>query len=257
MQYNNLTTLEKQELQEALQAFGLKTKEQTIYLSLLNTGSTTITPLARKTGLPVTTVQSIMPKLQKTGIINTTKRKSRHVYTASEPKVFKEILKRQLYEIGEVIPLIKKLQKDENSNAKIEVYYRERVTDIFHEALKSKEKIIYEIISAKEFQNLIGEKFHFSRRRIKNKINLKSLRIEAEEIKKYSKKTHLRELREAKFLPREMDFKSSIMFWDNTVAFFSTKSEGLAWTVTSPIIKEMMLQFFEMFWSVGRRMETK
>ena len=257
MQYNKITTLEKQEIGEALQAFGLKTKEQNIYLALLNIGSSTITPLARKTELPVTTVQSIMPKLQKIGIINTTKRKSRHVYTASEPKVFKEILKRQLYEIGEVIPLIKKLQQDENSNAKIEVYYRERVTDIFHEALKSKEKLIYEIVSAKEFQNLIGEKFHFSRRRIKNKINLKSLRVESEEIKKYSKKTHAREFREAKFLPREMNFKSSIMFWDNTVAFFSTKSEGLAWTVTSPIIKDMMLQMFEMLWSVGRRMETE
>ena len=85
---------------------------------------------------------------------------------------------------------------------------------------------------------------------------MKSLRVESEEIKKYNKDTHEAELREAKFLPREMTFQSSIMFWDNTVAFFSTKDEGIAWIVESASIKDMIEQMFEMMWSVSRRMET-
>ncbi len=136
------------------------------------------------------------------------------------------------------------------------VYFRERATDIFHEALGTKDKLVYEIISAQDFQAMIGEKFHFTRRRIAAKINLKSLRVEAHEIKKYSAAAHRRELREAKFLPREFAFRSSVMFWDDTVAFFTPKNEGIAWTVQSPAIRTMFSELFEMLWSVSRRMET-
>jgi len=42
-------------------------------------------------------------------------------------------------------------------------------------------------------------------------VRLKSLRVEAREIKKYNKRIHERELREAKFLPAEMNFRGLIM----------------------------------------------
>jgi hypothetical protein len=112
------------------------------------------------------------------------------------------------------------------------------------------------VVAAKDFQEILGEKFHFTKRRMQAGIYLRSLRVESQEIKKYNKKIHDKELREAKFLPREMDFKSSIMIWDNYVAFFSAKNEGLAFVVESNSISLMMTQMLEMFWSVSRRMET-
>lgn len=251
-----LTQLQQQEIGEVLSQFGLNEKDQKVYLVLLQLGQTTLTPLARAVDLKTTTVQSVVKRLVDRGLVSASKRGSRHVYKANDPLVLKKILERQVEEMKTIIPFLQTLKEEPSVSPKIRVYYRDRINDIFMQGLESKNKLIYEIVSAKDFQKVIGEKLHFTRRRLKHGVRLKSLRVEEHEIKKYSKKTHERELREAKFLPRELTFRSSMMFWDDTVAFVSTKDEGIAWTVESKVLREMFQQLFDLLWSVSRRMET-
>jgi sugar-specific transcriptional regulator TrmB len=256
MNFESLSKTEQQEIVENLEQFGLGEKEYKIYLALLKFDKTTISPISKMVNLPLTTVQSVLIRLEKKGLVSVSSRKTRHVYEVKDPIIFKKLLERQLQEIDSVIPLLKKLKSETGSGAKIQIYQNERMTDIFHQALKVKNKQIFEIVSAKDFQNVLGEKFHFTKRRVQAGLSLKSLRVEKWEIKKYNKKIHEKELREAKFLPQELTFRASIMFWDDTVAFFSSKEDSLAWTVKSAVISEMMKQLFEMLWSISRRMET-
>ena len=179
--------LEQKEIAEILSEFGLTAKEQQVYSTLLRQGKSQLVPLSRAANIGVTTLQSILVRLFERGLIQVTKRKSRNVYEAYDPSVFKKILQE----------------------------------------------------------------------RLENGIRLKSLRVEAQEIKKYSRATDMRELREAKFLPRDMNFRATILFWDNTVAFFGAKDEGLAWIVESASIREMIGQLFNLLWSVSRPMETQ
>lgn len=253
---NKLSILELKEITDVLSQFGLNEKEQKVYLFLLANNKSTLTPISRTVELPVTTVQSVLGKMVKRGIVGTTTRRSRSVYEAYDPKMMKEILEREIHEISEVLPLLKKLKNSPGSKTKVKIFYEERMTDIFHEALDCQEKKIYEIVSAHELQLILGEKFHFTRRRTKKNISLKSLRVEKREIKKYNQVIHKNELREAKFLPTEFSFDSSIMFWDNKVAIFSSKKENLAIIMESDSISLMLRQFFDMLWSVSRRMET-
>lgn len=256
MEQFSLTSSQQKEIAEVLRRFGLNESDQATYLSLLPQGSATLSPIARAAGLPVTTVQSALGRLVDLGIVRMTKKKSRHAYDALDPVMLRRILERQTEEVAGVIPLLQKMRTDSGAVPAIRVYYRERVADIFHQALASKGKLVHEIVSASDLQEVLGEKFHFTRRRVKGGIRLKSLRVEAREIKKYSRSAHVRELREAKFLPREMTFRCSIMFWDDTVAFFAPREEGLAWTVRSVSTCETFAQLFELLWSVGRKMET-
>lgn len=239
-----------------LSRFGLREKEQAVYLALLPLGRTTLTPIARAAALPVTTVQSIMTRLTEAGLVSTAKRKSRLLYEADDPIVLRRLLERQAEEAAGVVPFLQKLRTEEGGLAKIKVYERERMTDIFHQALACKSKLVYEIVSARDIQDILGEKFHFTRRRLKHGVHLRSLRVEKREIKRYSADTHVRELREAKFLPAEMTFRCNFMFWDETVAFFTTKDEGLAWVVQSKAMAETMRQVFDLLWSISRKMET-
>ena len=239
-----------------MERFGLNDKERAVYLALLPLGETSLTPLARSARLPITTVQSIVARLVDDGLVGVSKRKSRHLYEAHDPVILRRLLERQIEEAAGVIPHLQKLRAEEGGGARIRVYYRERVTDIFHQALAAKSTTIIEIVSPRNIQEILGEKFHFTRRRLKAGVGLRSLRVEAREIKKYSKETHTREKREAKFLPRELNFRASLMCWDDTVAFFSAEDEGLAWTVESRSIAETVRQLFELLWSVGRTMET-
>lgn len=256
MNLEQLSKLEQQEINEIFESFGLNEKERLTYLALLKMGAATVSPLARHLGLPVSTTQAVLQRLQKRGFTVASAKRSRHVFEATAPAALKNILEKKLWELNQALPILKKLQTEPGGSAKLKVYYRERMTDIFQEALHCRDKKIFEIVSAAELQAVLGEKFHFTRRRLEKHISLMSLRIESTEIKKYNKAVHERELRQAKFLPNELTFKGSIMIWDDTVAFFSTKREGLAWTVESPVMRETVSQLFNLLWSVSRRMET-
>lgn len=256
MDFKSFSKLEQKEITEVLEQFGLNEKECEVYFALLEFGKTSITPISKVVRFPPTTVQSVLDRLEKKGLLSVTMRKSRHIYEANNPAILRKILERELQDISNIIPLLKKIKPEKDICSKIRVYYRERMVDIFHEALKTENKLIFEIISAKDLQEILGEKFHFTKKRIQNKVYLKSLRIEEREIKKYDQKIHEEELREAKFLPRELTFCSSIMFWDNKVAFFTTKEEGLTWVVESKVLSETMRQLFDLLWSVSRKMET-
>ena len=82
-----------------------------------------------------TTVQSILDRLEKRGLVNVTTRRSRHVYHPNDPSVLKKILEQRIKDLGNIMPLLKKIKADESVDAKIKIYYRERMAEIFHEAL--------------------------------------------------------------------------------------------------------------------------
>jgi sugar-specific transcriptional regulator TrmB len=256
MQYDDLDKLAQIEVTEVLTQFGLNEKDREVYLSMLGSGQITISPLSNMLGYPLTTVQSILKKLADRGMVSVSKRKTRHIYEANDPKTLKTMLDRRIQEVENIIPILGKLRDGEDAEAKIRIYFRERMADVFHEALGCRDKLIYEIVSAGDLQKILGEKFHFTRRRVKSGIRLKSLRVEEYEIKKYNKNIHSKELREAKFLPHGFVFKSSVILWDDKVAFFTAKREGLAWIVESKSLGDMMKQIFDSLWSVSRKMET-
>jgi sugar-specific transcriptional regulator TrmB len=252
----DLSPTEKKEIAEVLTSFGFNAKDQEVYLGLLTLGQTTLTPLSKALHTPISTVQSSIVRLIHHGVVEESKQKSRSVYQASDPDVFRIILKEQAKGVASIIPLLEKLKSAPFITPRFKLYQRERVTEIFNASLECKNKLINEIISAEEFQKVIGEKYHYSRRRIKAGVHLKSLRVRTREIKKYSATIHRRELREAKFLPAEFTFETSIIFWDNTVAFFTTSQEGVQWTIESKGLGEMFQQLFEVLWSISGKMET-
>lgn len=252
----SLTSLQRKEVQEILSQIGLSLLEQRAYLTLLEEGRGTATPLAKVLGVPLTTTQSVLQRLAQRGIVHVTKRKSRSVYEAKDPIAFKTLLEQTLQEVTHVIPLLRTLKAEQAAPLRVRIYERERMTDIFRQALLAKDKKLYEIVSARDLQEILGERFHFTKRRVAAGIQLKSLRVETHEIKKYSSSTHARELREAKFLPKELTFTCSLICWDQTVAFFTAANEGVAWVVQSASLSLMIRQLFELLWSVSRRMET-
>lgn len=249
-----LSSIQEKELSEVLLSLGLKEKEQLVYRALLGVGQSTLTPLARQADLAVSTTESILDRLAADGLTLVSKNRSRRVYTAAEPAALKQMLERKVREVVGILPLLEQLKATAPSEAKTRFYHRERLGDIFDSAMQAKSKRIYEIVAPKDFQEILGEKYHFTRRRKENNVHLMSLRVESREIKKYSREIDRRELREAKFLPRELTFKGTIMFWDNTVALFTAKQEGLAITIESAVLKEMYLQIFEMLWDISRPM---
>jgi hypothetical protein len=227
-----------------------------VYRELLGAEAITLTPLSRRVSLPLSTTESILDRLAMEGVVSISKTGNRRSYTAAKPVVLKQNLERKIREVVGVLPLLESLQTKPHGEAKTRIYYRERMGDIFDAAMRAKNSLVYEIVAARDFQEILGERYHFTRRRLEHGVKLKSLRVESREIKKYSREKNLKELREAKFLPRELTFQATILFWDTTVALFTTKSEGLALTIQSPALAETMKQLFNLLWSVGRMVDV-
>jgi sugar-specific transcriptional regulator TrmB len=251
-----LTNNELQEIFEVLESIGIKPSEQQVYITLIQLGPSTISPISKATELPLTTVQSVLQRLCDKRLVSFSKNKSRHVYKAEHVSVLKQLVQDQERGINNIIPLLKKLTASFDSSQNVKIFTGKNIQNIFHEALKAKSKIIYEIVSAKDIQDLLGEKFHFSKRRIEKKVHLKSLRVQAHEIKKYSQEINTKELREVHFLPKELDFHSSFMMWDNTVAFFTTRSDGFAWTVENETNRATFKALFDFLWKISKNLTS-
>ncbi len=124
MNKSTLTKLEKQEIAEALEQFGLNEKERIVYFSLLISGKSSITHISNHARLPLTTVQSVLFRLERRGLLDVNMRRSRHIYEAKDPQVFKKILEREAEEIAGIIPLLPKMKSEEKVYSQIRIYYR-------------------------------------------------------------------------------------------------------------------------------------
>lgn len=251
-----LSQLEQREVFEVLERYGLAPRERDVYLALLRAGRTTITPLARLARLPVTTAQSILNRLVERGLVGVSKRASRTVYEPLDPVILRRLLERRIEDVAAIIPLLRSLKADTRGASRVRVVARDAINDALLESLACHERIVHEIVAAGPFQEVIGERLHYTRRRVAAGVRLRSLRVEAHEIKRYAKATHVRELREAKFLPAELTFAWSVFFWDNTVMLIAPPDEGFACIIESASLRGTVAQLFELLWSVSRRMET-
>jgi hypothetical protein len=68
----SIKSIQDQEIHESLEQFGLALAEREVYLQLIQHGATTVTPLARSMEEPATTVQSILQRLAKLGVVHET-----------------------------------------------------------------------------------------------------------------------------------------------------------------------------------------
>jgi len=241
-----ITKPQQKEIQEVLNKIGFNNKEIDTYIQVLNLGSCALTTLSVTLNMPNSTVQSILQRLYKQGLINITNRRGRKIYNSLEPKILKKMLQSRLKEIDNIIPLLNDIAN--KNNTQVNVYYHEHMADIFHQALECKEKNIYEIASTSELEKILGKRFNFTKRRVHRGIKLISLRTKTKNIKIDKK-----ELVKIRLLPQSLNFESNIMFWDNTVAFFGSKQEGIAWVAKSETMVKTQKQLFDLLWKISNK----
>ncbi len=245
------------ELTELLERFAVRPIEQQAYLHVLTYGPQTVSPIAKAIEAPVSTTQAVMDRLVRLGIMDFTLRGNRRVFQAADPVKFKRIAERHVQDATRLMDVLAVYRAEKPADlGRVRVYPRERIADVLHRILAAKSKEVWEIVSAHDMQELMGERFHFTKRRVQQGIRLKSLRVESKEIKRYSKLSHQRELREARFLPATTSFRASFALWDNTVVFYPVKREGMIVVIESVSLCEMLRELYEILWSVSRRMET-
>src|SRR3989339_856416 len=132
---------------------GLSNNESSIYLSLIEKGSATISEISQYTGLHRPTIYKHLPALQKKGLITTTKKGKRTLFIAESPKKLEKLLEERNEKILKTIPDLFDIF-NKNKNKPIIKFYEGKaaIKEVFNDILNTlnRGEIFYRYSSRKE-----------------------------------------------------------------------------------------------------------
>lgn len=110
------------QISTALQALGLSTKEQTIYLATLELGETLQLPLAKKIGMKRTSLRELLPDLVKRGFLQEQIKGKRTYLVATDPESLIGSLSDQVDRAKEALPELISLQNNLENKPRLFFY---------------------------------------------------------------------------------------------------------------------------------------
>ncbi len=133
-----------------LAGFGFPKEHIHLYLTLLESGPTTLAELARAGQIHRATVYRLLPILQQRGFVTEVQRGRRRVYSAADPLVLKRLADEQAHFLGELIPQLQQLAERKKGKPEFRVHSGESAIrgmfDVFMERLK-KDEVYYRFSS--------------------------------------------------------------------------------------------------------------
>lgn len=149
------------DIEKALNLFGLNSKEVSAYIWLLKTGSSQASSLSNRLSIPRSTAQYVCQSLLKKGFVKSLERNNSIVYTAEDPEKLPVLLmeeKNQIHEkeikLNQVLGSLKNLQNPNFLVPKVRFFQGvDELVSLFKDVLKTKPEKLYGIISATENAN--------------------------------------------------------------------------------------------------------
>lgn len=249
----------EQELDKILAKVGLTSREREVFLSLAAHGPATLKELIVKTKLKKPTVYRVVSDLETKGFVCSDNKKYDKRYAAHEPKrLLSELgnerrkLRRLELEVEELLPQLNAFVKTSGKAPTIEIQRtHEGYVTLSNRSLDCQEKIVYYLGNLDNMTLALGKDFdreHYVPTRMKRGIAFRLLTFDAPTMREFKRKDK-NENRETRFLPPGMAMDTTILIFDDTVAFFSEYKEMLALSITSPSIAMTMKVVFNDLWA--------
>lgn len=247
------------DIHDFLKDRGLTPTEITLYVTGLQFGRHTASELARRVGIKRTTVYSALTSLEQKGMMGVHTQSGTTYYTATEPSLIErklieeiDILKHQRLEFINLLPLFDDLQFQSATKTEVASYYGvSGVKTVVDAALYCASRS-WKIIAPKhnffsDYDVDYGD--YFIRVRKQRGIRAKSL-WEPSFIRNRTFDDTAFEFRNPRILPKQLEgkFKSTIIIFDNSVAFINSAEESSAVLIKSVEIRETMEVFFDGLW---------
>lgn len=240
---------------EILKKFGLSDQESRAYLAILELGTSTIKPIADKSGLKRTSIYNFIDKLISLGLISRAVMKGRNYYTAQSPEKLLEIQKARLKEVEEHIQFFYSLYHQSPNKPRLNyVQGSSQIAELVREETKCKKLALYIWPGSSALDSIGGADImnKIDKERIKKKIWVKTIRFKKKDRHYGYSKNGAKFFRDMRWAPPEIDIKMGLGIYDTgKVAFFSSPKENFGVLIESKEIQELMTSLFHMFWAVS------
>jgi sugar-specific transcriptional regulator TrmB len=238
---------------ESLKSLGLTEKETTIYLYLLEQGTTPPQTISKETGILRQTIYDIINKMKNDGLITEIKQNKKTAYSATDPKNFLSKIKEKESIAKSILPELNQIMKSAKSNSSAQLYQGIKgIKSINEKVLESKNiSTILPQIGEESLQDYyIG---NFSKKRTTKKIPIKILRNKIKSEIQKQIKTDKKELREVKILEELTGFTSQIILLENSIAIISFHEKPFGVIIEDTLITNSLKIIFNILWTLGEK----
>ncbi|MDD5463541.1 MAG: helix-turn-helix domain-containing protein [Candidatus Moranbacteria bacterium] len=240
-------------LHKQLQDAGLNETEAKIYLASLELGQTSVSRIARKSGIKRTTIYLSLENLAAKGLISTVKKEGKSLYYAEDPRNLERIMQERKDRISKLMPEL--LAFTSLIDKKPEIRYFEGVEgikEVLMHALNNADQEICNMYS-EVFITDFDEKYfteYYVPERMKKKIFVRTLVPDNELMRSLESEKSFRKI---KLLPPDL-FKINIeimLYGKDKVNIISFK-EKFALIIESPAIHNSFKSIFETLWATAK-----
>lgn len=240
-------------LYKQLQNAGLNETEARIYLASLELGQTSVSRIAKKSGVKRTTVYLSVENLMQKGLLMKIKKPGKSLYFAEDPRILEAMMIEKKEKISKLIPELLAFSNIIDKKPEIKYFEGEEgIKKIFYHAVENTEQemcLMYSEISTSEFD----EKFfsdYVVPKRLKKKVVARTLVPDNSQMRALESEKILRKI---KFLPPNL-FKMEmeiIIYGKNEIGIISFK-EKFAIIIKSVDIHNSFQSIFEVLWLAAR-----
>ncbi|MEK7612645.1 MAG: PAS domain S-box protein [Patescibacteria group bacterium] len=239
--------------QKIVEQLGYTPNEAKVYLTALGLGECHVSDIALKLKLPRSSVQVIVNTLHKNGLMNFYVKNRYKYWVAERPERLLEQLKQREEMVSTAMPALTALRKSDKMPGRPHVKIFEGIDEIklIHEDMLETRQHMLGIIPWDEWINLLGRGFmeDFIERRMSRYLRMRLLipkTVVAEELKSRDGK----ELRETRYMPRDVPISATVLIYGNKVAVVSlNKKMPTAVLIEDPGVSDTKKAFFEELWS--------
>ena len=234
-----------------LQDAGLNENEAKIYLAVLELVQTSVSRIARKSGVKRTTVYFSLENLMQKGLISAIKKEGRTEYFAEDPRNLERIAEEKKQRISSFIPEL--LAFTNIIDKKPEIHYfegEEGIKEVISDTLEYSEEIcaLYSESYIHNFEEDFFTKF-YRPERVKRKIPARVILPDNEEMRAVAAKNQ-EELRQSKFISSDLfKIKFQMMIYGKNKVDIISYEEKFAFIIESQIIYDSFKSIFETLWA--------
>ncbi len=236
-----------------LTELGLDGKEAQLYLAALELGKSTMSDLARKSGVNRATAYTIIESLKEKGLLSLSINKKKKLYIASSPEKLNDFLEEKQKLLKRILPQLQSIDNLSIKKPKIQYYEGEKaIVSVFLDNHLNAKGEILTIAGSKFFhEGVLKQIPDYIERRVKNKTFLKMIVPDFPEMKAWVPKD-IEQLRQTKLVPHETyPFKIQIDIYTNKVVMYSYEDK-IALSIENKNIADTLRSFFHLTWNCIR-----
>lgn len=242
----------KNMLYTQLQDAGLNETEAKIYLAALELGQTSVSRIARKSGIKRTTVYLSLENLMQKGLLSAIKKEGKTLYFAEDPRSLERIMEEKKQKISNIIPQL--LAFTSLIDKKPEIRYFEGdagVKEVLKDALEYPNQeilMMYSESSIADFEDNFFASYYVPER-VKRKISARAIMPDNETMRA-NVATNQQSLRQTRLISQNLfDIKIEVMIYGKNKINISSFSEKFGIIIESQAIHDSLKSIFETLWA--------